>query len=78
MALCTQQNDSINKHLSALKTRLLTGLDSVELWSDQHIWDSALADKQVVVSTHTVLSDALTHGFVRMEQLALLIFDEGT
>jgi ERCC4-related helicase len=78
VALCTQQNASINKKLPSLKTRLLTGLDSVELWSEQHIWDSVLAGKQVVVSTHAVLADALKHGFVKIAQLALLIFDEGT
>jgi ERCC4-related helicase len=32
---------------------------------------------QVIVSTHAVLADALTHGFVKMANLALLIFDEG-
>ena len=32
---------------------------------------------QIVVSTHAVLADALRHGFVRMENIALLIFDEG-
>jgi len=31
----------------------------------------------VVVSTHAVLKDALTHGFVNIGTLALLVFDEG-
>ena len=29
------------------------------------------------MSTHQVLYDALAHGFVKMDDLALLIFDEG-
>lgn len=32
---------------------------------------------QIVVSTHAVLADALSHGFVKIWKLALLIFDEG-
>ena len=36
-----------------------------------------MKDVQIVVSTHAVLADALSHGFVGMWKLALLIFDEG-
>jgi hypothetical protein len=31
-----------------------------------------------VVTTHAILSDALFHGFVVMQRLALLIYDEGS
>jgi hypothetical protein len=55
----------------------LTGSDKVEYWKEQHIWDSALENVQVVISTHAVLADALGHSFVKMAQLALLIYDEG-
>lgn len=55
----------------------MTGLDKVELWTEQAIWDAVLQDIQVVVSTHAVLADALTHGFVNISQLSLIIFDEG-
>lgn len=41
------------------------------------IWDSVLSDIQVVVSTPAVLLDAMTHGFVRVSRLGLIIFDEG-
>ena len=77
VALCIQQHGSLNKHLPALRTRLLIGSDNVDRWSEQRIWDAALLNMQVVVSTHAVLADALTHGFVKMVRLALLIFDEG-
>lgn len=63
--------------MPAYKMRLLTGLDNVEKWSEQTIWDAALDQAQVVVSTHAVLADALKHAFVHLGSLALLVFDEG-
>jgi ERCC4-related helicase len=67
----------ISLQLPAARTRLLIGSDNVDRWSEQRIWDAALKDVQIVVSTHAVLADALSHGFVNISQLALLIFDEG-
>jgi hypothetical protein len=60
-----------------VRTRTLTGLDKVELWTEQSIWNAVLNGYRVIVSTHAVLADALSHGFVKMSRLALLIFDEG-
>ncbi|KAH1434448.1 Dicer-like protein 2 [Aspergillus fumigatus] len=76
VALCIQQHEVIASNLPAVRTRTLTGLDKVELWTDQSIWDAVLNGFRVIVSTHAVLADALSHGFVKMSQLALLIFDE--
>ncbi|KAB8231272.1 putative RNA helicase/RNAse III [Aspergillus alliaceus] len=76
VALCLQQYEVIRSHLPAVKACTITGLDKVERWKSQDIWDALLKDKHVVVSTHAVLFEALTHGFVRMSQLGLLIFDE--
>jgi ERCC4-related helicase len=77
VALCTQQHEVISSQVPAARTRLLIGSDNVDRWSEQRIWDAALKDVQIVVSTHAVLADALSHGFVGMWKLALLIFDEG-
>lgn len=77
MALCLQQHEVIASHIRSVKTRVLTGLDNVDRWTDQAIWNTVLQGIRVVVSTHAVLADALNHGFVRMSQLALIIFDEG-
>lgn len=77
VALCIQQHGVISSQIPAAKSRILTGLDKVDLWTEQATWDAVLQDIQIVVSTHAVLSDALTHGFVRIERLGLLIFDEG-
>ncbi|KAL2849896.1 hypothetical protein BJY01DRAFT_245694 [Aspergillus pseudoustus] len=76
VALCLQQHKVISQHIPAAKSRTLTGLDKVELWTEQAIWDAVLQDVQVVLSTHAVLLDAMTHGFVRISQLGLIIFDE--
>ena len=77
VALCMQQHEEIASQIPAAKTKILTGLDKVEFWTEQGIWDAVLQDIQVVVSTHAVLADALTHGFVRIDRLGLIIFDEG-
>lgn len=75
--LCKQQQVELSRALPAYQHRLLVGEDNVDRWSEQRIWDAALDGHRVVVSTHKVLEDALSHGFVQLSQLALLIFDEG-
>jgi ERCC4-related helicase len=75
--LCEQQLEVLSGSIPQIPMRLLVGSDGVEHWSDQETWDIVLHNFRVVVSTHAVLADALTHGFVTMERLALLIFDEG-
>ncbi|KAJ6091607.1 hypothetical protein N7467_003576 [Penicillium canescens] len=76
VALALQQHDVISRQIPSVKTKVLTGLDNVELWTEQSIWDEVLQDVRVAVATHAILSDALTHGFVKMSQIALLVFDE--
>ncbi|TQB67979.1 Dicer-like protein 2 [Monascus purpureus] len=76
VALCTQQYETICSDIPSVGARLLTGADNLDTWSEQAIWDAALNNIRVVVSTPDVLSDALSHGFVRISQLALIIFDE--
>lgn len=75
--LCIQQHGVLSSALPAYSHRLLTGLDNVDRWSEQSIWDAALDKQRVVVSTHAVLADALRHGFVHVSELALIVFDEG-
>ena len=57
--------------------QLLSGKDELEYWTEQSIWDAVLHNVRIVLSTHQVLLDALTHAFVPITKLALLIFDEG-
>jgi ERCC4-related helicase len=60
-----------------VQVKLLQGNDGVEKWKDKKIWDCVLKNVQIVVSTPQVLLEALTHGFVRLATLSLLVFDEG-
>ncbi|RFU29631.1 hypothetical protein B7463_g6698, partial [Scytalidium lignicola] len=76
--LCEQQHHTLSKALPYVQTRLLIGSDDVDRWKNKSIWDTVLEDVRIVVSTHAVLSDALSFGFVRMDRLALLVFDEAT
>ena len=55
----------------------LSSKDGVDHWSEKAIWEKALSGIKIAVSTYQVLYDALSHGFVKMSQLSLLIFDEG-
>ena len=77
VALCTQHYENMFSQMPAVSIRLLLGSDNVDRWSDQRIWDAALQNIKVVISTHAVLADALTHSFVKIEELKLLIYDEG-
>ncbi|KAK7607824.1 hypothetical protein BKA81DRAFT_366321 [Phyllosticta paracitricarpa] len=74
--LCDQQAQMFEKYLPAYQLRFLSGKDNVDAWSNQRIWDAILKDTRIVVSTPQVLLDALSHGFVKMNKIALLIFDE--
>ncbi|KAH9825776.1 putative helicase family Dicer subfamily protein [Teratosphaeria destructans] len=76
VALSNQQYQIVQQHLAAFRIITLTGADGVDKWTDQRLWDAALLGVDVVVGTPAVLADALTHGFVRMDRLSLLIFDE--
>ncbi|KAF2432072.1 P-loop containing nucleoside triphosphate hydrolase protein [Tothia fuscella] len=76
VALCEQHLEVFNTHLPAYQTRRLTGSDGIDSWSSQDIWDKALLNVRNVISTHAILRDALTHGFVQMSRIALLVFDE--
>ncbi|KAJ5247883.1 hypothetical protein N7468_002866 [Penicillium chermesinum] len=77
VALCSQQHEVIASQIPSVKTQVLTGQDNVDRWTQQSEWDAVLRDVRVVVSTYAILADALTHGFVRILQLSLLVFDEG-
>ncbi|RPB12611.1 hypothetical protein P167DRAFT_535942 [Morchella conica CCBAS932] len=63
-----------------MNIQFLSGSDNVDKWKTQDIWDRILKLQEsastVVVSTHQILLDALTHGFVGIDRIGLLIFDE--
>lgn len=77
VALCHQQHQYLECHLPACQILLLCGDDDVDKWTEQRLWDGVLKDINIVVSTPQVLLDALTHGFVNLSRLSLMIYDEG-
>jgi ERCC4-related helicase len=77
VALFEQQHKYIQARLPDTSPLLLVGSSNVDYWSKQNIWDAALQNRRIVISTHAVLLDAIQHGFVRLISLALLVFDEG-
>jgi ERCC4-related helicase len=77
VALCQQQHTHLSRHqLPAHQFRIITSLDNVDHWSTRAIWDAALWNIQVVISTPQPLLDALSHGFIQMRRISLLVFDE--
>jgi ERCC4-related helicase len=75
--LCHQQHRYFCTRLPSIRIRLLVGSDNVDRWSEQRTWDAALDKVRLVISTHKILEDALAHAFVKLENLSLLVFDEG-
>lgn len=77
VALCTQQYQVLQSQIPAVQAKILRGEDNIDTWSDQATWDAILINTQIVVSTPQILLDALSHGFVVIESLSLIVFDEG-
>ncbi|MBE3047809.1 hypothetical protein IMZ48_35925 [Candidatus Bathyarchaeota archaeon] len=77
VALCEQQFGVISRQIPSVQVKLLTGDDYVQAWSSEGIWAEFLLNVRIVVSTYQILHDALSHAFVRMDSLALIVFDEG-
>ena len=51
-------------------------MDNAEYWTTLDIWAKVLHNVQVVVSTPAILTQALNHGFVQLQGISLLVFDE--
>ena len=77
MSLCAQQFEYIKAQIPSVQVKFLSGADGVDRWSEQNLWDAVLKNVKIVVSTYQILLDALSHGFLRMNSLGLIVFDEG-
>ncbi|KAJ9607034.1 Dicer-like protein 2 [Cladophialophora chaetospira] len=75
VALCRQQYQTIINDIPAVSSILVVGEDNVDHWKDAHLWDAVFAHK-IIVSTPAILRDALNRGFLTLEAISLLIFDE--
>jgi hypothetical protein len=78
VSLCAQQLDALRSQIPAVQMKLLSGDDDIESWSNEQVWAAVLSNVRIVVSTYQILYDALSHAFVRMASLSLIVFDEGT
>ncbi|KAK1983184.1 RNase3 domain-containing protein [Colletotrichum cereale] len=76
VSLCAQQFAVLQSQIPEVQIKFLSGDDNVDSWSDQRTWDQVLHNVRIVVSTYQILLDALSHAFVRMGRLSLIVFDE--
>ncbi|KAI1364236.1 RNase3 domain-containing protein [Xylaria arbuscula] len=76
IALCEQQFRVMKSQIGAATIKILSGADGIDTWSEKRIWDDYLQGVHIVVSTYQVLLDAVTHAFVQISQLSLVVFDE--
>ncbi|KAK2047429.1 RNase3 domain-containing protein [Colletotrichum somersetense] len=76
VSLCAQQFAVLQSQIPEVQVKFLSGDDNVDSWSDQRTWDEVLHNVRIVVSTYQILLDALSHAFVRMDRLSLVVFDE--
>ncbi|KAM0425209.1 hypothetical protein ACHAPT_009526 [Fusarium lateritium] len=75
VSLCEQQFKVIQKQTPSVCMKLLTGQLNIDAWSPE-VWPKILGGTRIIVSTFEILHDALTHAFVKMDMLALIVFDE--
>ncbi|OTA57243.1 RNase3 domain-containing protein [Hypoxylon sp. EC38] len=76
VALCEQHARVLRTQIPAIQIKFLSGADGVDAWTDVRTWDDYLRNVRIVVSTHQVLLDAISHAFVSLDRLSLIVFDE--
>lgn len=75
VVLCDQQYNAIKKLIPAASITLLTG-EQADSWKEE-VWEAVLSTTRIVVSTPAILRNALCHAFISMNQLGLIVIDEG-
>ncbi|KAJ8716612.1 hypothetical protein PYW07_003239 [Mythimna separata] len=73
--LVIQQKKVIEKLCAVKGVGAYSSEDGVDYW-DKEKWDTELENNQVIVMTSQILSDMLTHNYIKIEDINLLIFDE--
>lgn len=74
VALCVQQYQVVRANLPYSVTKFYGELQPME--QAQNHWDEQFDENMIVVCTAQILLDCLSHGFINMSQINLLIFDE--
>lgn len=67
----------MEKQIKSVQKKFLSGADNVERWTNQFHWDEVLKNVRIVVSPYQILLETLSHGFVQMSSLSMIVFDEG-
>ncbi|XP_075975251.1 endoribonuclease Dcr-2 [Anticarsia gemmatalis] len=73
--LVIQQKKVIETLCAVKGVGAYSGEDGVDYW-DKVKWDNELENHQVIVMTSQILCDMLTHQYIKIEDINLLIFDE--
>ncbi|XP_032516970.2 endoribonuclease Dicer isoform X1 [Danaus plexippus] len=73
--LVAQQKKTIERSCPVHGVAGFSGEDNVDYWNKAQ-WDSELSKYQVIVMTCQILSDMLTHQYLQLKDISLLIFDE--
>ncbi|KAK4195329.1 putative dicer-like protein [Triangularia verruculosa] len=76
--LTAQQFDVIEKQIPGVISKFISGADNVQAWKYKTgVWDAVLNNVRIVVSTYQILFDAaVSHAFVPLESIGLLVIDE--
>jgi ERCC4-related helicase len=78
VALAAQQFSVIQAQIPGVLSKFICGADNVDAWSSKPgVWDEVLSNIRIVVSTYQILFDAVSHAFVRLKSLSLIVIDEG-
>jgi ERCC4-related helicase len=77
VALCLQQCRALQEEIRSVQIRSFSSMDNVDKWHSSQVWDDVLTNVRIAVATYEVLRDALSKAFVKMESIALIVFDEG-
>ncbi|KAL0880107.1 hypothetical protein ABMA27_002595 [Loxostege sticticalis] len=73
--LVMQQKKVIERLCPVNGVGAYSGEDKVDYW-DKKKWDTELEENQVVVMTSQILCDMITHAYIKIDDINLLIFDE--
>ncbi|XWX01289.1 hypothetical protein V2A60_009315 [Cordyceps javanica] len=74
VALCQQQYQVVHANLPFSVTKFYGEQQPMEQ-APQH-WNAQFEENMIIVCTAQILLDCLSHGFIKMKQINLLIFDE--
>ena len=47
VALCSQQYEIIQSHISSVQVKFLSGADGVDRWTSKNLWDDVLKNVRV-------------------------------